>query len=385
MLAPICGALKWRPHIWITGAAGSGKSTIQRDFCGALLHGLSEYYNGDSSEAGIRQFLKSDAIPVLIDELESNNEAERRRVEGVTGMVRKSSSETQAKTAKGTSSGDGMHFMIRSMFCLSSINVNLPGKADIDRLTKLVIKPPTSGTEAHWEKLADEIYKITSDDTISRRLLSRALSMLPKIHANIAVFTKIAAVRFGTQRHGDQYGTLMAGCWCLTNDVVATSEQADAMFAKYDFKEHAEDHGEDDASDALNAILNAKIRMPGSIGDITVFELIQESHPVRRLGNVDAVAADAALRRHGIRTVVELNEFGKTKCEHLLFGTGVPNLKELIKDSACSTDIRGQLLRLKDATKWNDKPMKFNGKNSKCVAINLGMLYDDIEEDDYPI
>ena len=24
-LAPICGALDWRPHIWLTGGAGTGK------------------------------------------------------------------------------------------------------------------------------------------------------------------------------------------------------------------------------------------------------------------------------------------------------------------------------------------------------------------------
>ena len=25
-LAPICGALQWRPHVWLTGASGSGPS-----------------------------------------------------------------------------------------------------------------------------------------------------------------------------------------------------------------------------------------------------------------------------------------------------------------------------------------------------------------------
>ncbi len=385
MLAPICGALKWRPHIWLTGAAGSGKSTVQRDFCAALLHGVSEYYNGDSSESGIRQDLKSDATPVLIDEIESNNDADKKRVEGIIGLVRKASSETQAKTAKGTPTGDGLSFMVRSMFCLSSINVNLPGKADIDRLTKLVIKPPAIDGEAHWAKLADELYKITSDQTISRRLLSRSLLMMPTINANICVFTKAAAAKFGTQRHGDQYGTLLAGCWCLTQDTVATTADAEAMLNRYDWNEHTEDHDEDDASDALKAVMNAKIRMPGSIGDVTVFELIQEAHPTRRTGRIEQNEADATLRRHGIKVVVKNNHIGGIESEHLLFGTGVPNLKNLLAGTACSTDIRGQLLRLKDATKWNDVPVRFNGKGSKCVAIPLGSLFDDGEDDDYPI
>ena len=368
MLAPICGALKWRPHIWLTGAAGSGKSTIQRDFCAALLNGVACYYNGDSSEAGIRQDLKSDAIPVLIDEIESNNDTERRRVEGIIGMVRKSSSETQARTAKGTTTGDGLHFMVRSMFCLSSINVNLPGKADIDRLTKLVIKQPAVDGEAHWAKLADELYKITSDQNISRRLLARALSMMPTIQASIVVFTKAAAAKFGTQRHGDQYGTLLAGCWCLTHDTVPTMADAESLLSRYDWNEHTEDHDEDDATDALKSVMNAKIRMPGSIGDLTVFELVQEATIDHRTGRVEQNDADAALRRHGIRV---------ESSGHLLFGTSVTNLKSLLRDASCSTDIRGQLLRLKEATRWNDKTVKFNGIVSKCVSVPLSLIFDD--------
>lgn len=395
MLAPICGALKWRPHIWITGAAGSGKSTIQRDFCAALLRGVAEYYNGDSSEPGIRQDLKSDAIPVLIDELESNNESEKRRVESIIGMVRKSSSETQARTAKGTASGDGLHFMVRSMFCLSSINVNLPGKADIDRLTKLVIRPPAIDGEAHWSKLADQLYKITTDETIASRLLARSLSMMPTVHQTIAVFTKAAAIKFGTQRHGDQYGTLLAGCWCLTNDVAPTQADADEILNRYDWNEHTEDHGEDDATDALKSIMNAKIRMPGSIGELTVFELAQEATTKHRTGRVDQNDADAALRRHGIRVEVPYKD-GIEQPGHLLFGTSVTNLKTLLRDASCSTDIRGQLMRLKDATRWGDKTVKFNGIASKCVAVPLGLIFDDEAPllsasapasvpDDYPI
>lgn len=369
MLAPICGALKWRPHIWITGPAGSGKSTVQRDYCVALLSGVAKYYQGDSSEPGIRQELRSDALPVLIDELESNNESERKRVEGIIGMVRKSSSETQAKTAKGTVSGEGIHFMVRSMFCLASINVNLPGKADIDRLTRLVIRPPAVGGETHWAALAEELHKISTDETISRRLLARALKMMPVIKETIAVFSKVAAAHFGTQRHGDQYGALLAGCWSLTHDTVPTAEEAAALITRYNWDEHTEDHDQDDATEALKALMNAKIRLGGAHGDVTVYELVCETTQDYRLGVVEEKAADAALRRHGIR--VDLDK------KVLLFGTSVPNLKALVKDSSCVTDIRGQLLRLDGAGRWNDKAVKFNGIASKCVAVPMGLVFDD--------
>ena len=36
-LAPICGAMQWRPHVWLTASAGSGKSAILDRFIGILL------------------------------------------------------------------------------------------------------------------------------------------------------------------------------------------------------------------------------------------------------------------------------------------------------------------------------------------------------------
>ena len=76
-LAPICGALQWRPHGWITGEAGCGKTTAIEDFAYPLLNGVAVYAQGNSSEAGIRQDLAGDSLPVVFDELEANNERRR--------------------------------------------------------------------------------------------------------------------------------------------------------------------------------------------------------------------------------------------------------------------------------------------------------------------
>lgn len=365
MLAPICGALQWRPHIWITGAPGSGKSTVQNKFCGALLRDMSLYSQGDSTEAGIRQELKADAIPVLIDEAESNNERDRQRIEGLIGLIRKTSTDSQAKTYKGTVSGDGQQFHIRSMFCLASINVNMPTKADVDRLTKLVIKSPDNrnptASEAYWRELESELNAIDADTTLPSRLLARGLQLLPTILENIKVFRRVAAVQFGTQRDGDQFGTLLAGCWSLTNSTVVTDDEAKALIDQYDFKEHVEDHDQDDAMRALEAILAAKLRVH-ALGEFSVFELIRDASPEYAQGIVSGDVADATLRRHGIRAEFAAGE--------LWFGTGVSSLKHLVEHMPFVTDLRGQLLRVPGASRL-PSVKKFNGVDSKCVALPL--------------
>jgi len=377
MLSPICGALKWRPHIWITGAAGTGKSTIQRDFVGSLTREISHYAQGNSTEPGIRQTLKADALPMLIDELESSTEAEKRRVEAVLSMIRQSSSESQAVTMKGTASGDVMNFHIRSMFCIASINTNLDVKADIDRLTTLTVRSPApaGSPDDKWSVLEEELHKLANDDTISQRLLARCLSMMPIIHANIAVFIKVAAVKFGAQRQGDQFGTLAAGAWCLTYSRVATPEEAAKMLDAYDWNEHTENLDQDDAAKALESVMSAKIKV-GLVGDLSVYELVREACPAYRKGLIEQVAADDTLRRHGMR--IDL------KADRLIFGTSVSTLRQLVERCAFVTDLRGQLLRLPGAHRL-DTAMRFNGAPSKCVAIQLSKLLEGEEKaDDQP-
>lgn len=366
MLAPICGALKWRPHIWITGGAGSGKTSVQRDFVGSLTRDLGMYFQGNSTEPGIRQNIKADAVPVLIDELESNTESDKKRVEAILAMIRQASSESQAKTAKGTAHGAAMTFHIRSMFCLSSINTNLGEKADIDRLTALVIKSPApaGSPEDKWAVLSEELHKLANDETLSRRLLARCLAMMPVIHENIAVFIKAAAAKFGTQRYGDQFGTLAAGAWCLLHSTVATAEQATKMLDAYDWNEHTENLDQDDATKALESVLSAKIKV-GTYGELSVYELVRDSIPSYKKGVIELAMADDTLRRHGIRV--------DQKKDQLIFGTSISSLRQLVEKCSFVTDLRGQLLRIPGATR-TDNAMRFNGSNSKCVTVPLSRI-----------
>src|SRR3546814_4223950 len=101
-LAPLCGALRWRPHVWLTGGAGSGKTTVLNEYVHPLMAGCDLFAQGNSSEAGIRQELKADALPVLFDESEQNDEREAARVQAVLALNRQASTESEAKTFKGT-------------------------------------------------------------------------------------------------------------------------------------------------------------------------------------------------------------------------------------------------------------------------------------------
>ncbi|WP_066260416.1 toprim domain-containing protein, partial [Hydrogenophaga flava] len=209
-LATVCGALPWRPHIWITGSAGPGKTTLA-NIANRLLFETAVYAQGNSSEPGIRQALGGDARPVLMDESESKEEYDVQRIQKLLSLIRQASSESGAITFLGTSDGKGMRFNIRSMFCLASIQVATKNKADIDRLAVLTLRGEVKNKkdgDATWSQLRERIYSfVIRDKTISKRLLRRSIDLLPITLKNIEVFTDVAAQRFGTQRAGDQYGT----------------------------------------------------------------------------------------------------------------------------------------------------------------------------------
>ena len=94
--APICGGLDWRTHCWLTGNAGSGKSTVANKVVGKCLGKIAIWPVGTTTEAGIRATLKSDALAVVFDESEEdekNNKYSGQRREAVLGLMRQASTE----------------------------------------------------------------------------------------------------------------------------------------------------------------------------------------------------------------------------------------------------------------------------------------------------
>src|SRR5215471_17644216 len=93
-MAPIAGALRWRPSVWVTGDASTGKSTLQQHVIRHTQggpHGLLQA--SDATGAGIWQTLEFSACPVALDELEAEANPEKR--EAIIKLMRISSSGDQ--------------------------------------------------------------------------------------------------------------------------------------------------------------------------------------------------------------------------------------------------------------------------------------------------
>lgn len=364
-LAPVCGALKWRPHAWITGGAGSGKSSLLNLYVHPLMSGTDIFAQGNSTESGLRQTLKKNSRPVLFDETEQNDDREVMRIQQVISLIRQASTESDAQTYKGTAGGEAMSFHIRSMFCLASIQVGMKHQADVERMAVLSLRPKREDHDAAgtWKRISDALYSIKRDAELPRRLLRRSLGLLPVTLRNIDLFAEVGAQRFGNQRDGDQYGTLLAGTWSLTSQALATYADAERLIDQFDWSEHLEGADEDDSSRAYSALMEAHIRLQGGI-IVTVYELasVVLGHSIDGV-EMHASSADAVLQRYGMRV----------KDGGLLISNKSDQPKMLLRGTPFESDLRGLLLRYPGADRYDGKAQRFNGQASKCIRVPVSL------------
>lgn len=364
-LAPICGALPWRPHAWLTAAAGSGKSAILDRYVTPLLGDMGLIVAGNTTEPGIRQALRADALPVVFDEAESNERTDQQRMQAILGLARVASSESKAHTLKGTPEGDTQRFTIRSMFLMSSIATSLKQGADKSRFAQLTLRNPTelpkAERTAHWEALDRDLDRFISEE-IGRRLQARTVSLIPTIRASIRVFTRVAAERFDSQRLGDQYGTLLAGAWSLQSSEVVTTEQAQQLIDGNNWEPYSQATEIPDERRCIQRILQHQVRVEGektvtrSIGELVEIALHRE-HDF----HIDASLAQSTLGRNGI----------KADQSAVVISNNAEAIAAILRDTPWSNCWPTVLTRLPGATKAGSIYFKGAGATSRAVRVPL--------------
>lgn len=355
-LAPICGALEWRPHVWLNAVAGSGKSSLMDLYVGPLLSDMGFFVLGNTTEAGIRQKLKSDALPIVFDEAESNEKRDTDRMQGVLALARAASSEGRGVTVKGSVASEAMLFNVRSMFMLSSINMALKQGADRSRFSVLMLRIPdkmTSEEKAeHWKSLKADLVGAITPDT-GRRLVARMVNLIPQVRESAKVFAAVVAVELDGARVGDQVGTLLAGAWALQRSSVPSEDEARTFLRIYKWGQHGEggDERGGDQGGCLAAILQSRIRLDREKGSasFTVAELIEKAS-----GSVsDALKGEATaeLGRHGILVDCENDS--------IVVSNTAEGIKRLLRDTQWAGGGWANLLRSLHGAERTEKPVWF--------------------------
>jgi putative DNA primase/helicase len=302
-LAPVCGALGWRPHLWVTGPSGSGKSWTVANIIQPLVGPTALNVQGDTSEAGIRQTLGADALPVVFDEAESEDKAGLLRLDRVLQLARQASTETGAGIVKGSATGGAVTYLIRSMFLFASIGVAAVKKADVSRVTVLPLRKNT-GPFAQQE--FDDIKRVWRE-TIGHngfcgRLRSRSLRFAKVIRANAETFSTVAVEFTGDKRSADQIGTLLAGAFSLTSPREISREQAREWMSRQDWTGFRAEEIDNDENQCLAHLFAAHLRfeLHGHGTTMSVSEVVEAIREIPE----NAVLEGEINRRNELRKVL---------------------------------------------------------------------------------
>ncbi len=357
VIAPLCGVMPWRPHILVTGPAGSGKSTVSDSVIRPVVGPAAICCMGNTTEAGLRGEAGSDARPVLFDEAESGGESSK-RMQAVLELARQSSSDIGYSILKGSQSGKSVKYQPRMCFCFSSIGAAATQQADTDRITVLSLKKDQRPDHVdRYEKIKKSIAELPTPE-YCQALRSRGYSLIPVILDNYRTFSRLLAIRFSSQRTGDQYGSILAGSYSLRSRNVVDDVTAQAFIDSLDWGESIQDSSSHDEIQCLRVILQHQIRVDNN-QSITVGELLETSI---LQSNQHCEAARATLLRNGIKVADEGDGFFIAN-QHTAIG-------KILEKTPWSQNWGHILSRLKGSTKT--RALRFTA-GSVCRSVGLPM------------
>lgn len=383
VVAPICGALPWRPHIWITGGAGTGKTTVLTDIVRPLLGEIGLSVQGKTTEPFLRQWLRFDSLPVVFDEAEGENKKAQDRMESVLALVRASSSNDGGVMGVGGSNGSPMEFKVRSCFAFSSIGVSLTEQSDRSRVSVLgLMKDVRNDAIPKWLELSEDIYKtVTEDFCVGIR--SRTLKLIPTILANIKHFSNAASVVIGEKRAGDQIGVLLAGAYSLVSDHVINYDDAVKWVKGMDWVEEKGINDTRDEVALMSAILEYVVRVETQHATLerTIGELILIVMKKKEDAVILPEGADARLLRIGIRVILERVPDTKVDDWFIYVSNSDKNLIRILDGTSWAKNHSKILIRLPGAEKVEN--MRFaSGVKTRAIKLYNYVVFKGFESDE---
>jgi len=360
IIAPICGALYWRPHCWVTGSAGSGKSWILDHLIQPLLGPAALMVQSATTEAGIRQALRTDALPVLFDEAETEDRSGQDRIQRVLELARQASSDSAAVIAKGSANGGAQFFRIRSCFLLSSIGVGLAQQSDESRCT--VVEMVRGSGEA-FDALRTAADGLLTPEFCAK-IRARTVSKIREIRENAETLAVAIQDRRQSRREGDQLGAIAAGYLSLTRGLL-TRDDAESWVAGSAWGDNA--HTEPDERRCIGVLMESRIRVDwdGSTIERTVADLLLTAAGLqslaRRLGRpeVDSDAAEVRLAAFGLRF----------HAGRVYVSTSHDEVRRSLRDSPWSGTYARILKRLPGAEETGS--FRFGAMRRRAISIPL--------------
>lgn len=362
-IAPICGVLAWRPHCFVYGPPKAGKSTLH-GLATALLTPLVISTTGDSSEAGIRQAVGPDSLPVIIDEFESD---QRRGKQQAIVMLARSASSGTTPILRGTPDGKAMQFSLRTAFFFSGINPLIHSPADASRILLLELIMHENDQKSARHITSELAHFADAGPRWCAYMASKALLIAPARETFEGEMPGMDA------RLRTNIATLLGAGFVALHGRVPTKDEAAVQIADFapTTAEHAEEVDRDDASEALHHLLAYPI------GGTSLGQWIAREHRDQlEDGDKDNRPSAQFLASLDIAMNIGNEEPG------FFLTKGAPGIEKIFKDTKWADGAWLHAIRKFDGAFAPRNPVYFSSmkKKARAVGIPFDILPDPTEE-----
>jgi putative DNA primase/helicase len=352
LIAPFGGILRWRPHAWITGRRGTGKSWVLSDLIAPLCGPFAHIGSGKDSEAGLRRSLDMDARPVILDEMEPKGQRAAERVSAILDLARNASSDGSGYITLAAPDGGTQRFVVRSCFCFGSIQTPDEGAAIASRITMLELRP-VADQQAKFTASAALYAECMDDPGRFRRRTFRALS---RIQRDIEYLRTDQRGLFGEQRRADQYAPMLAAAWAAQSDESIQASAGLTWLAELSpYLGPDQDQGADDEEAVINHLLGAHVKTDDN-RTRTVAELLQDGY----CADSTVATAREVLERYGIRVY----------SGGLAIKAKGDQLRTLLRDTPYATGYGAQIKRHRLAIDDSTHQVRMAGGHAQCYVLD---------------
>ena len=355
IVAPFSGVLQWRPHMWLTGGAGAGKSTVMEDIASSILGPYKLYMRGATTEAGIRQSMAHNALPIIFDEFETTDRKTGEKNKSVLDLLRQASSESTSEIIKGSSGGDAIQYSPKFCALVTSIRTTLENDADLSRFTVVEL---SQDKKPDFARIKGLFVSFTAD---------YAIRMFSRTHSKWEAFKRTQEALWGmlnkdyNARFAQQYSTLLAGYGVLTD------QTAEEIYSEFDFSQFITVDAERDQYECLNALIGKII--PVEIGSrrmtLSIHEMLRAClNPEAGEGFSFEEKRDhlaPTLERYGVKVIIGIHN-GLIHIRH-----SHPELSRLFQGTKWSVGWARSLSRLPGAIYKSTTIIQ--GAKVACVSI----------------
>ncbi len=284
--AIVGGALDWRPMLWLTGDAATGKSTLQKLI--ALVMGASLVSSSDATAAGIYQSVGYSSRAAGIDEAEADPFSPK--MKGMVELVRQSAS--GGSILRGSNDPKKWRgFTARSAFLLSSIVIPPLFGQDVTRITILPLATLPKG--AAKPKLEPARWA-----AFGRQLRRMILDGWPRWQETLEHYQAELASLGHDGRGGDQIGTLLAMADLVMHEEAADSYTVSILCEPFDLRDKPK--AESNAEQMLNWLISKTVIAFRGGNQMTIGSLVSIAAGISTDEAAGAASAALALQAHGV-------------------------------------------------------------------------------------